>query len=152
MDGTGALFNPFLKKLPDSDKITVISYPPDEKLSYPQLVDFVADKLPQSEPIVILAESFSGPVALELAARGLKNLKGVVLCATFARSPHPLLLTILNMFPLSLFLRFSMPDMLLRRYCFGPDSPDSLIDLFKTTLAKVKSDVLSYRLTHIIHK
>ena len=40
---------------------------------------------------MLLAESFSGPVGFSLAAERPAGLKGLVLCATFARNPRPML-------------------------------------------------------------
>ena len=38
---------------------------------------------------VLLGESFSGPLAIRIAARNLKGLVGLILCVTFAKSPYP---------------------------------------------------------------
>jgi len=58
-------------------------------LSYDKLVRFVLEQLPADEPFVLVAESFSGPIALRVAAQDPPGLRGVVLCATFIRSPAP---------------------------------------------------------------
>lgn len=46
--------------------------------------------LPSDEPFVLVGESFSGPIAISLAASSLPQLKGLVLCCTFVRNPRPL--------------------------------------------------------------
>ncbi|MEG0183793.1 MAG: alpha/beta hydrolase, partial [Stenotrophomonas sp.] len=56
---------------------------------YPALAQWVLPQLPRA-PFVLLAESFSGPLAIELAARQPPALHGLVLAATFARRPVPL--------------------------------------------------------------
>nr|WP_254919648.1 MULTISPECIES: alpha/beta hydrolase [unclassified Stenotrophomonas] len=43
-----------------------------------------------AHPFILLAESFSGPLAVELATRHPSGLRGLVLAATFARRPVPL--------------------------------------------------------------
>ena len=45
--------------------------------------------LPVDQPYLLLGESFSGPVAMALAARRLQGLIGVALCASFVRNPCP---------------------------------------------------------------
>jgi pimeloyl-ACP methyl ester carboxylesterase len=47
--------------------------------------------LPHDEPFLVLGESFSGPIAISIAASNPPGLLGLVLCVTFARNPHPLL-------------------------------------------------------------
>jgi hypothetical protein len=49
--------------------------------------DWCAFICEDSEPFVLLAESFSTPVAIRVAAENPTNLKGLILCAGFATSP-----------------------------------------------------------------
>jgi pimeloyl-ACP methyl ester carboxylesterase len=87
MDGTGILFEPLLEALPKSISPIVVTYPCDVPLSYVELLPRVEAKLPSSEPYILLGESFSGPLALRIAASCPPGLKGVVLSASFARNP-----------------------------------------------------------------
>ncbi len=64
LDGTGLLFEPLLKELPKECIAEVISYPFDQPQTFEQHVKHVVGKLPENEPIALLAESFSGPVAI----------------------------------------------------------------------------------------
>jgi pimeloyl-ACP methyl ester carboxylesterase len=66
-----------------------VTYPPHEPLGYDELLPRVLDRLPTSEPFVLLAESFSGPLALMASARSPAGLRGVILCASFVRNPLP---------------------------------------------------------------
>ncbi len=89
MDGTGDLFEPFLAELTPRFNTIVVRYPVSVALEYEGLIELVRDKLPTDEEFVILGESFSGPVAVSLAAQAPRNLRGVILCASFLRSPAP---------------------------------------------------------------
>lgn len=89
LDGTGKLFANFLKALDLSVKTQVVSYPPDVPLGYDELERLVRATLPSHEPFVLLGESFSGPLAIRIAARPPSNLAGLVLCVTFASNPYP---------------------------------------------------------------
>ncbi len=89
MDGTGELFAPFLEALGDQFKTQVVRYPTDQELGYEELLTLARSALPIDEPYVVLGESFSGPIAISLAAEASPLLRGVVLCCTFARNPHP---------------------------------------------------------------
>lgn len=89
LDGTGILFQPFIESLPPGIEPIVVPLPPTEVLDYPDLVRFVAPRLPRSAPFVILGESFSGPLAIQLAAEPVPGIVGVVLCASFVSNPTP---------------------------------------------------------------
>lgn len=86
MDGTGTLFESLLRTRPPGIAAQVIAYPTDVG-AISTLVEHVLERLPTETPYVLVAESFSGPVALQVAARGPSALRGVILCATFVASP-----------------------------------------------------------------
>jgi pimeloyl-ACP methyl ester carboxylesterase len=87
LDGTGELFRPLLAELPGWIHPIVVSYPRERKLEYAGLLPLAAGFLPTDGPFVILGESFSGPLAVMLAATKPAGLKGVILCASFVRKP-----------------------------------------------------------------
>ena len=89
MDGTGQLFGRFLEALGPEVRAIVIAYPPAQNLDYSQLEAFVRSKLPSDQPFVILGESFSGPIAVSIAASPPDGLRGIVLCCSFVRNPRP---------------------------------------------------------------
>jgi pimeloyl-ACP methyl ester carboxylesterase len=91
MDGTGSLFRPFIDAVGPTFKIKVIQYPTDQAMDYRALLAHVRRELPVNEPYVVLGESFSGPIAVELAAEADPLLRGLILCCTFVRNPRPLL-------------------------------------------------------------
>lgn len=91
LDGSGDFFEPLIEALPDGFDAIVVRYPGDQPLDYPGHVAFVNSQLPSGQPFVVVAESFSGPVAIMLAEKYPPGLLGVVLCATFAVNPHPAL-------------------------------------------------------------
>jgi pimeloyl-ACP methyl ester carboxylesterase len=86
MDGTGDLFQPLVAVMPGIET-TVLRYPLEQPLGYSELLPLVRACLPQAEPFVLLGESFSGPLALMLAAEAPPGLRGLVLCASFAEKP-----------------------------------------------------------------
>jgi pimeloyl-ACP methyl ester carboxylesterase len=90
MDGTGELFAPFVEVLPPEIEVTVVRYA-DRPASYADHEAVVRRELPKDRPFVIVGESFSGPVAVSLAANGAANLRGLILCASFLTCPNRLL-------------------------------------------------------------
>jgi pimeloyl-ACP methyl ester carboxylesterase len=89
MDGTGRLFGPLLRILPPGLEAAVVAYPADRPCGYAELLPLVEAAVPDGGEFLILGESFSGPLASLLAARRPRRLRGVILCASFARSPLP---------------------------------------------------------------
>jgi len=83
LDGTGELFAPFVGALTGIDT-RVIAYPADRAMDYPEHEGFVRDKLPRDEDYFLLAESFSGPIGISIAATAPPRLRGLILCGTFA--------------------------------------------------------------------
>jgi len=88
LDGTGELFASFIDALGGFPTL-VISYPPDRAMTYAEHESFARDQLPTDEDFVVLAESFSGPIGISIAASAPPRLKGLVLCGTFASNPLP---------------------------------------------------------------
>jgi pimeloyl-[acyl-carrier protein] methyl ester esterase len=89
LDGTGELFAPFLEAL-GGFPTQVIAYPHDRAMDYAEHESFARDKLPTDEDYALLAESFSGPIAISIASDPPSRLKCLILCGTFASNPLPL--------------------------------------------------------------
>lgn len=89
LDGTGKLFEPLLQILGDRWPHQVMRYPANPGWGYAELLTWVQEHIPNDQPLFILAESFSGPLAIELAARRPQQVRGLVLCCTFAANPRP---------------------------------------------------------------
>jgi pimeloyl-ACP methyl ester carboxylesterase len=64
-----------------------VRYPGDEALGYEDLLPMVEGALPAEGRFVLVAESFSGPLALRIAARRPPGLAAIVLCASFITNP-----------------------------------------------------------------
>jgi pimeloyl-[acyl-carrier protein] methyl ester esterase len=88
LDGTGTLFAPFLAAWGPDLPTQVIRYPTEGPQDVATLAAYVAARLPTG-PHVLLGESFSGPIALTLAATNPTGLRGLILCATFVSNPRP---------------------------------------------------------------
>ena len=120
LDGTGLFFEPLLKALPSSHAVRVISFPTDKMLGYEQLSVLVTSHLPDG-PIILLGESFSGPLAAIIAHENQTWIRGLILAASFVSSPKPRFLRHFLPFPglpqlgkklarLALLGRYSNPE------------------------------------------
>ncbi len=87
MDGSGSLFKDFIAALPEDFETQVVCYPPEVNLFYADLAAFLMSTIAIQGSFVLIAESFSTPLAVQYAAKNPPNLRGVVLCSGFATSP-----------------------------------------------------------------
>lgn len=148
LDGSGLLFSPLLEKLGPIITTLVIKYPPRKNLSYAALIELVRSHIPTSTPFVLLGESFSGPIAVAIAASAPTNLCGVILCASFVNNPHPAL----RMF--KRILRFlpakKIPIGVIEKFGFGDYSNRELRALLGLALNEISDETMVARLQEII--
>lgn len=85
LDGTGKLLLEASERLAPKHVVSVIQYPP-HLYRYEDLQIWVEGLLPKDD-FIIVAESFSGPLAVMLSDKKPCGLKGVVFVATFAKTP-----------------------------------------------------------------
>ena len=88
LDGTGRFFARLQRSLASTIPVQVVRYPADARLGYGELPDYVRAQIGDG-PAVLLGESFSGPIATKLAAANPQRVKGLILAATFVKSPWP---------------------------------------------------------------
>lgn len=90
MDGSCLLFEEFLcacsKACPGSTFETIAL--PNQEMSYFELAEYASARFPKDKPFGLLAESFSGPIALLLACRARPPMSAMCLAATFAKCPR----------------------------------------------------------------
>lgn len=148
MDGTGTLFEPLRLALDLSLPVQVLDYPADQVLDYAALVQRVWQQLPTDRPFVLLGESFSGPVAVSIAARRPARLQGLVLCCSFVRNPRPALAPLAPLFGLLPMGR--LPFWPMDALLLGGFSTPSLRQALAAAIAQVAPPVLQARLQEVI--
>jgi pimeloyl-ACP methyl ester carboxylesterase len=147
LDGTGLSFEPLRKFLPTNLNAQVIAYPIDRRLDFEQTVQWASDRIQPDPEAIVLAESFSGPVAVALVGSGRLRAKSLVLCATFARSPRPHLLRLSRHLPIAALLRLPFPYFLFKHIIAGgPAAARVLSDLWQRVKPMVPPEVLVHRL------
>ena len=150
MDGTGELFKSFVETLPGGLQAVIVRYPTVECLPYRDLMPLVCSAAPTSEPFVLLAESFSTPLAIRYAATHPVNLKGLILCAGFASSPVQGWRRFLCSLLTPVLFRFAAPKFVLRHFLIGADAPPSLLAEVKAAITRVTIEVLTVRLGEVL--
>lgn len=144
MDGTGELFAPFTAALDETRPIQIMRYPADVPLDYAALEGLVRRALPMDAPYVLVGESFSGPLAVSIAASHPPGLRGVVLCCSFATPPRSVpaaLQGLVRLVPFGL-----MPWGIAGRVLLGRFSRPDILALFEKALGGVSPAVLRTRM------
>jgi pimeloyl-ACP methyl ester carboxylesterase len=115
LDGTGELFAPLLQALGEDITTSVVRY--GAELTFDEYVESAGKALP--EQCVLIAESFSGPVAIAVAARHPGKIRCLVLCATFAVSPFRTLLSGVRFVPKRMFRPSLLLPTMVDHFCFS---------------------------------
>ena len=147
MDGTGMLLADFAAALKPELEPIVVSYPADRPYGYPELEAIAREALPQHGAFVMVAESFSGPIAVAIAASRPQGLRGLVLCCSFVRNPVPatrFLDRFLNLLP----MRLAMP--MLDWLLLGRFSSEMLRTALRGALDAVSPVALRARLKAVL--
>jgi pimeloyl-ACP methyl ester carboxylesterase len=144
LDGTGKLFKRFVAAAPPHLSLTTIALPV-EASTYDALADSVERSLPDAEPLVLIAESFSGPLAVALARR--HPIAALVFCNSFVVTPR---VRALRWLAWRAFFIVPPPRQLLRRYMLGPAADDALVDEVAEAVASVPASVLASRVRSVL--
>jgi pimeloyl-ACP methyl ester carboxylesterase len=150
LDGTGNLFANFVSALTPSLDTRIVRYPTDRLLSYADLFSFVVDAIPQTQPFVLLAESFSTPLAVRLAATNPASLKGLVICAGFIRNPVRGWLRHMKTLAHPSLFRMPPPRFVIEHFLIGAHAPRELRDDVCRTLRSVSPEVVALRVQAVM--
>jgi pimeloyl-ACP methyl ester carboxylesterase len=146
MDGTGELFTPLVRELGAYVPTRVVRYP-DRPLDYAGHEAIARASLPTDRPFVVLGESFSGPIAVSIAASAPPGMRGYVLSGSFLCSPGQ------NLQRLRPYFKYLVPQrmplamasyLLLGRYA-TPELREALV----SSLAMMSVDAMVARLNAI---
>lgn len=147
LDGTGDLFKNLLDVMTVNSNTMPIAYPPAAFLAYSELSTWVTRKLPESRPYILLGESFSGPVAVKIAAQKPVNLKGIILCNSFVTSP---VAKVWGILPWRWVYSLRPPSWALRRYLVDSTTSDEMCTELRRSIGGVNPGVLAARTREIL--
>jgi pimeloyl-ACP methyl ester carboxylesterase len=148
--GTRELFADFAEALPSAFAAQAIGYPNDVSLSYAELLGLVPSWVPASDPYVIVAESFSTPLAIQFAATNPANLKGLVLSAGFATSPVRGLLRLLGRYLAPHLSDLPVNEIGGRLMLLRSTAPQLLRTRLRAAITSVKPGVLMDRVQAVV--
>ena len=157
LHGTDELFDDLvgqLDLLEVSFQTTLINYPPDLQQSYRKLFDWLCSHLALDQKnatdkanIVIIAESFSTPLALKLADQFTQQIKAVIIGGGFCASPTNPGFALLPLRPLFMI---APPRSAVRHFLTGAESSPELVDKVRSAVKRVSSRTLTQRISSIL--
>ena len=146
MDGTGSLFSEFLKSLPRELFPVVVEYPRHIPLDYDHLVALVEEELPAAARYILLAESFSGPIALRIATQKPTHLAGVILVSSFSIPPWGRCGRWLRYFCSLFSVLAPIPTWGIRRFMMEQSASAEQVAAVKSAIGSVLPRVMSLRM------
>lgn len=147
MDGTAILFDPLVEQAPAGVEVLRLSLVQSPDTGYQEQARDVIARIGE-EPIILVAESYSGMIAYQMLRMECKNIRHVVFAASFISRPS-WMAAIARYAPVAVLKSRTIPKSLVGKVLFGRFSSDALVDSFYRSLLSVESGVISHRLRQI---
>jgi pimeloyl-[acyl-carrier protein] methyl ester esterase len=148
LDGTGKLFSAIVSELGAGVDSHIVAYPTDQVLGYDELEALVRAALPRDRPFALLGESFSGPLAIRIAAQAPPGLSCLILCVSFAKNPYPWLRWAR---PLAAYLPLkALPRWLRAPLMWGSGSPQRAPAQMERAITGVDAAVIRHRIAELL--
>jgi pimeloyl-ACP methyl ester carboxylesterase len=150
MDGTGDLFQGLQQALDPGIRTAIYRFAPNIQGSGSKLPFHLTSMVPPAAPYILLAESYSTPIAIRHAATRPPNLKGLVLCAAFATSPvrgfRRWLASLLG----PVLMKLPLTNFFARAILVGSAPSPRLLGEVKAAIRSAPSRVLAGRLREVL--
>ncbi|WP_394239062.1 alpha/beta fold hydrolase [Pseudomonas anguilliseptica] len=142
LNGSSTLFGPLLAHLHPALKVQALELSTEDSQAYKDLADRLLGRLGNT-PYVLLGESYSGPLAYQLALYRPPGLRGVIFAASFLSRPHPLL-PLLQHLPLPRWLLGQ--NTLLNLFCLNGQTSAELTLILRKEIQRLPTLLLRARL------
>ena len=137
------MFAPLIPHLEPEFELSVVEYSTQKSLA--DLVDSALAQLPNKRNISLIAESFSGPVAISILAQEGALFGASVLCATFTKSPHRYLARLAQRLPVSMWDLHSIHRIALDLFGINKSTPANIREAALCALEKIGPTTLRSR-------
>ncbi len=146
MDGGADLSRECRRLLAEDFAVHAVEYP-NEALSTAELGDLVLDSVDGLTAPVLIAESFSGPVAIETLRRQPERFAAAVLVCTFVVPPRS---SAWRAFVRAPVFSRPPPRWAIRRWMVGAEAPDASVDEVRAAIARVAPSVMAARVRSVL--
>jgi pimeloyl-ACP methyl ester carboxylesterase len=146
LDGTGMLFEPFVQALPPGIDATIVSFPHDKASYDHDLFAVIRNVIPWNRPLVILAESSSGPLGMRFAAAQRENVEAVILVSSFVSNPIVAAGNWSTTFLSKPWYEKPPAAVSVRKHLLGKNASDTMVNKTVTALRTPWPTVLGHRI------
>jgi pimeloyl-ACP methyl ester carboxylesterase len=123
-----------------------VGYPVDRALGLDELAELALEKVPGSEPFVIIAESFSGPIGVRVASKRPTGLTALVLVASFVTPPMGAISRWLVRLGAGLAARLPLSPNIVTNFLLAENADEDSIAEVQEAVRSVRPHVLASRL------
>ncbi|MEO0574693.1 MAG: alpha/beta fold hydrolase [Pseudomonadota bacterium] len=148
-DGSGLLFQPLIDAIGTSCGCLPVAYDNHKDVAgyISQIKAFCRD----NGPAIVIAESFSGPLAVEVMADPDVPIVAGVLSATFAKPPLALIISLAQKLRLASLTLPAVSEQVLRLFCLNGVRDIGLIRDIVNVVRNVDAPVMESRITALTH-
>lgn len=143
-DGTGELLRHLCSELGTKVEASIVRFPKNKPFVYRQLFPAIREVLPWGKPYSLLADSFSGHLALLFAEEQPQDIESIILCSSFMANPAPQP-TWWNKMVWKDPFKVPFSEETLKNYFLGEDCPPALIAEVKGAFDSVPPEILEFR-------
>ncbi len=144
LNGTDELLRQFVQVAPSHIACEIVTYK-NEFATLDEFVDAAATRIAPDEKVFLLAESFSGPVAAQIASRFSSRIAGIIFAASFVEPPYAALLKLAQLVPT---LAFSTTRAtLMKLFCLNGVRDETVLSEALKVLSALDAVVIKRRLT-----
>ena len=149
LHGTDDLYGELASCLPDGVETELINLPTKGKQDYKTLTCWLKRHLDDSSARkrVLVAESFSGPLALAYAASQPEGVAAIVLGASFCEAPHNPGIALLPLRPLFMI---KPPRKALEHFLIGSDASGEKVRELGNTISTISASTLTKRVRAVL--
>src|SRR5438874_251332 len=137
MHGTAELFADFAAEAPAEYVATPLSF--GNLGTYEALAALIEPLVPQQGPVAIVAESFSGPLAIRIASLLGERVVALILCNSFAVAPRR---AVIRTLPWPLIFSLPSPAAAIKWFLAGRRAPDALVQSIKSALGRTPRAIM----------
>jgi pimeloyl-[acyl-carrier protein] methyl ester esterase len=153
LEGSGELFSGLIEEFADRLDTRVARYP-SACCAYAGAAHVVRELMREvvagSSPFVLVAESFSTPLAIQIAADAQSEIHGLVLCNGFVANPLSAFESMMASASASWFFHLPLTSVAARAFLVGPNASDGLVEAVQSVVAPVSPQILSARLSAVL--
>lgn len=150
LHGTAELYDVVKERLPKQIQAEFITLPTSGKQDYHTLTNWLDEELShgfQGQKRLVIAESFSGPLALRWAEKRPDEVAGIVLVSSYCDAPLNPGIALLPLRPLFMV---KPPRKTLRHFLIGEDASEAEVAQLGSVVQAIPSSTLSKRVRSIL--